>query len=100
MVRRASARSVVVEQLGHRVVERDRLLVVDALELGQEVGVEDLVEQAAPRRLVLGPAHRELGGVEVHGRPEVAVLPQGQQLADDVARDPRAARCRPRRTGR
>src|SRR5437762_1437707 len=39
-----------VEEGAHHVVEAGRLLVADALELGQEVGVEDLVHEARLRR--------------------------------------------------
>ena len=61
-----------IEQLGHRAVQRGGPAVLHALELRQEVGVEDLVEQARLGRAVLGPASRVLGGVEVDGRAEVA----------------------------
>jgi len=76
----------VVEELGHHVEQLHRLFVVDALELREEVGVEDLVEEAALRRLVLEAADRELGGIEVDGRSEVPEAAQGQQLPDDVTR--------------
>src|SRR5438132_1081037 len=62
---------LLVEDRGHPFVELRGALVVDALELRQEVGVEDLVEQAGLRRRGGGALGRVASGVDEHRGTEL-----------------------------
>ena len=93
-----------VEVLGDGPVQRRGPAVLHALELREEVGVEDLVEQAGLAGAVLGPPGGVLGGVEVDGRAEVAEAAAGAAAWRTIspgalraaARRPPAGACRPR----
>jgi len=75
---------LVVEVLGYEPVQRGGPPILHALELGEEIGVEHLVEQPRARGLVLGAPRCELGGVDVDGGPEVAEAAERHELAHDL----------------